>query len=288
MEEKQNEKSKKKSFHKKLLVFLAVLVLGWAGLSKADLDGNNIFQDTDQDGLTDSEEVSYGTDPNNADTDNDGYTDGVEVSSGYDPLKPAPGDKLVVDSAPMVAGVAYEVVDEGTTDNSGENENLTEKFLSQLEQQKSTEVETLQELSKNPSSVGNQATIDQLQSVSITNDDIEKIINETTNNVDVIDELEMIPEEELNILPEVKEKNEEQRKETEKKQIEEYLAMVGFVLAANSPIALDKSMDLSTLATSFVSDVSGYIDMGNQDKLRQYKEQGKIILLTIYYFCFFS
>ena len=55
----------------------------------------SIFQDFDGDGLSDSEEVSFGTDPHNPDTDGDGYRDGVEVKSGFDPLIKAPGDKIV-------------------------------------------------------------------------------------------------------------------------------------------------------------------------------------------------
>ncbi|KKT93307.1 MAG: hypothetical protein UW95_C0024G0020 [Parcubacteria group bacterium GW2011_GWC1_45_14] len=59
----------------------------------------NVFNDSDQDGLSDEEEKAYGTDPSNRDTDGDSYSDGAEVKSGYDPLKPAPGDKLAgVDS----------------------------------------------------------------------------------------------------------------------------------------------------------------------------------------------
>ncbi|EKE15653.1 MAG: hypothetical protein ACD_11C00116G0040 [uncultured bacterium] len=54
-----------------------------------------VFNDSDQDGLSDEEEKTYGTDPENKDTDNDGYSDGVEIKSGYNPLKPAPGDKIV-------------------------------------------------------------------------------------------------------------------------------------------------------------------------------------------------
>ncbi|NQV90592.1 hypothetical protein HQ487_04290 [Candidatus Uhrbacteria bacterium] len=42
--------------------------------------------DTDEDGLTDVEEETYGTDPENPDTDGDGYHDGEEVSTGHDPL----------------------------------------------------------------------------------------------------------------------------------------------------------------------------------------------------------
>ncbi len=57
--------------------------------------GQSIFQDFDGDGLSDSEEISFGTDPHNPDTDGDSYGDGIEVSSGFDPLIKAPGDKIV-------------------------------------------------------------------------------------------------------------------------------------------------------------------------------------------------
>ncbi|MDP2736734.1 MAG: fibronectin type III domain-containing protein [bacterium] len=43
-------------------------------------------QDFDHDGLTNSEEIQYGTDPLKADTDGDGYIDGTEVAHGYNPL----------------------------------------------------------------------------------------------------------------------------------------------------------------------------------------------------------
>ena len=46
--------------------------------------------DTDGDGLTDAQEKTLGTDPNNADTDGDGIKDGVEV--GSDPKKPIDTD----------------------------------------------------------------------------------------------------------------------------------------------------------------------------------------------------
>ncbi|MFX0101397.1 MAG: hypothetical protein ACFFCS_17615 [Candidatus Hodarchaeota archaeon] len=49
-------------------------------------DGN---QDADDDGLTNSQEYSYSTNPLDDDTDNDGVSDGVEVSQGSDPLDPS-------------------------------------------------------------------------------------------------------------------------------------------------------------------------------------------------------
>lgn len=44
--------------------------------------------DSDEDGLTNSEELLLGTDPNLADSDNDGYNDGSEFLNGYDPAAP--------------------------------------------------------------------------------------------------------------------------------------------------------------------------------------------------------
>lgn len=41
--------------------------------------------DTDGDGLTDQDEMLYGTLPDNTDTDGDGYSDGDEVKNGYNP-----------------------------------------------------------------------------------------------------------------------------------------------------------------------------------------------------------
>lgn len=46
----------------------------------------NSSTDTDADGLTDIEEMQYGTSLNVADTDGDGYLDGAEVEGGYNPL----------------------------------------------------------------------------------------------------------------------------------------------------------------------------------------------------------
>ncbi len=53
--------------------------------------------DSDEDGLTNSEELLLGTDPNLADSDGDGYSDGSELNNGYDPA--APQMKLADSSA---------------------------------------------------------------------------------------------------------------------------------------------------------------------------------------------
>ncbi|NTX59359.1 OmpA family protein [Myxococcus sp. CA051A] len=58
----------------------------------------SIGLDTDGDGLTDTEEIAIGTDPNNPDTDGDGVSDGIEVEvGGTDPLDDDSDDDGLMD-----------------------------------------------------------------------------------------------------------------------------------------------------------------------------------------------
>lgn len=51
--------------------------------------------DKDNDGLSNKDELKYGTDPNNPDSDGDGWDDGQEITSGTDPLnKDTDGDGI--------------------------------------------------------------------------------------------------------------------------------------------------------------------------------------------------
>ena len=59
-------------------------------INKNDIQKPIILVDTDNDGLSDVDEIyKYKTDPNNPDTDGDGYLDGEEIVNGYDPLRNA-------------------------------------------------------------------------------------------------------------------------------------------------------------------------------------------------------
>lgn len=64
-----------------------------ATISKLTPDAT-VCNDTDSDGLCDSEETYWGTDFKNPDSDGDGYKDGEEVLSGHDPAKAGPDDTL--------------------------------------------------------------------------------------------------------------------------------------------------------------------------------------------------
>ena len=69
--------------------------------------------DTDEDGLTDSEELNiYNTNPNNADTDGDGFLDGEEVAGGSDPVDQ--NSKPTTDAAWNSAASFSAVFDLGT------------------------------------------------------------------------------------------------------------------------------------------------------------------------------
>ena len=62
---------------------------GVSNLDEIELETDPQIQDTDDDGLTDGEEVNtYLTDPLLEDTDGDGLNDGFEVRYGLDPLSP--------------------------------------------------------------------------------------------------------------------------------------------------------------------------------------------------------
>lgn len=54
-----------------------------------------LTKDSDEDGLSDEEEVRLGTNPLNPDSDGDGFLDGVEVTAGYNPSVPGPADKII-------------------------------------------------------------------------------------------------------------------------------------------------------------------------------------------------
>lgn len=107
-----------------LLIFFLLVFFSYS-FSLVALENSatgSVFNDSDQDGLSDEDEAKYGTDPRNPDTDNDSYRDGSEVSSGYNPLISAPGDKLDDSTTAKAA----------TLNIDPEAENLTTEFSNSI------------------------------------------------------------------------------------------------------------------------------------------------------------
>lgn len=70
--------------HAAVALFMLLPLLMLPLFSSRASEGSEI--DTDDDGLTDVQELLQGTDLNNPDTDNDGFSDGDEVRDGFSPL----------------------------------------------------------------------------------------------------------------------------------------------------------------------------------------------------------
>ena len=69
---------------------------------------NNPILDCDNDGLTNAQETTIGTDPSNPDTDGDGVLDGKEVSDGTLPLNPC---SLILASATVIPSLSWNALD---------------------------------------------------------------------------------------------------------------------------------------------------------------------------------
>ncbi len=208
----------------------------------------NIFQDSDQDGLSNDEEALYKTDPLNKDTDGDGYMDGVEVESGYDPTKPAPGDKLFVGDGTEADSRAASSNEPTLTDQ------VTKEVLSLVEEQASGE------------------------NVEVSSEDIDMSVE---NIMAQSDQEIILPEVSLEEIT-VKELDDTlkgtKRADQEREDAIEYLTVMAYILANNSPKKLHGENDLFSMLTSIGEDSITAITLGNQNYLEDISRVGERIL----------
>lgn len=194
----------------------------YAAAENSSQGTKNIFQDSDQDGLSDQEEKLYGTDPMKADTDGDGYSDGAEVKSGYDPLKPAPGDKIDLSASSKTKS--------GTANNEAAKPNLTR-----------TVAQKIAELSNSSTSESQNITVEELK--SLVEDSM------TSSGTITDEELPQVDPKELKI----KKQNysglsDEKATEKKKSDFIKYITAVIYVISSNSPKPITSVSDLGTVS----------------------------------------
>ena len=211
---------------KVLRIFSWVLVAGFGFFVLANTPqtiNKVVFGDTDQDGLSDEEEKTYGTDPTNKDTDGDGYSDGTEVKSGYDPLKKAPGDRLINDVAAAQKGKAA-------------GPNMTDEFIAKL---------------------GEFAA--QKDSQTITTEDLDVFVAENFPNLDenTYATLESLPPVDTANLKIKKQDysflSEDERKDKIKQDTLEYLSTLLYILGSNIPTEITTIEDFGKFFEEVVS-----------------------------------
>jgi hypothetical protein len=233
-------------------VFIGFIFLSFGIFAFAEdnsVSSHNIFQDVDQDGLSNEEEKLYGTDPNKVDTDGDGYSDGVEVQGGYDPLKPAPGDRIIPEAPQSSDNSSSETNSETTTET-----NLTQELSSQI-------VEMLEN------------TDSEDQQISLN--DISQTIQDTLNQKITLSDLPEIDPKSIKIRKQKYDKLSKEEQEARIKQDTlEYITAVAYVLVSNSPTPLRSENDLETLFSSLTTQTVSALSDQNTSSVDNIIEKG--------------
>jgi len=235
-----------------LFLFFGLIVFGSAVFVFAENDATtqDIFNDADQDGLSTEEEKLYGTDPMNKDTDGDGYSDGVEIESGYDPLKPAPGDRVMKEEK---TESTIPVVSTNTS-------NLTEEVSNEIVSIVQTSQETGEAVS--------------LESI---NDSVDNLISGKVEEI-ILPE---IKKEDIKIKKISKKLSDKKKLEQEKKDALEYLTVVSYLLANNSPKTFQTQDSLNSLLNNIsIESVLG-IASGNTKALDDLAKHGEKMLIEL-------
>lgn len=237
-----------------MLLFCILFSLSIAFFALADdsTTDKNIFQDSDQDGLSNDEEALYKTDSLNRDTDGDGYSDGVEVESGYDPLKPAPGDKLI------------SVINQKDTTPS---ERVSDADT--LTGQVSAQIATMVQQGTNDG--GAPVTIDEVNTAvqNIMSQTDEEIVLPEVNTDDI----------KIKILP--KKLKGDQLEEKKREDALQYLTVMAYILANNSPKKFHDKTDFSSVMTSLGIDSLTAVATGNGSFLEDISKKGEKTLKEV-------
>jgi len=257
-------------------------------------NSNTVFLDSDQDGLTNQEEKSLGTDPQKPDSDGDGYSDGAEMESGYNPLKSAPGDQLFPGTASAVqakldaAQEAQSVSnllkqsDEGSSNQTAsllqnsalssdiindlssdpENPNLTNEMIGQFLQTTLEKAGSTEDFEENP---------------TFSQEDFSSITQKSLETASVARDLPEIRPDEMKILPAIDDEDlsDKEIKEKQKKEIEKYLSSLAFIFASNSPFPIDDPGNLSPKLSTETESLVSALAAGDREKIDEYAEKAR-------------
>jgi len=213
--------------------------------------GMSIFQDSDQDGLSNEEEKLYGTNPNNSDTDGDGYSDGVEVKSGYDPLRPAPGDKIIQE---ITSTNLATVVTQSTTPS------LTEQVSGEIAG-----------MLQNTDESGQAISLEDI------NTSVDKVLSGNTEEI-VLPEVKI---EDIIIKELPKNLSDAEQLAQEKKDALEYLTVLSYLVANNSPKAFTTQDDLSSIFNNLSLESITGLASGNTQALEEVSTRGEKMLAEL-------
>lgn len=243
---------------KTTFVFFLLLALSVGFYVSADAQGTkeySLFQDADQDGLSDEEEKIFGTNPLIKDTDGDSYNDGIEVESGYDPLKPAPGDRIVSpDNGLGKGGYADDASeDAGTNITQNASEEVADILASISEENPSVKMQDI-------------------------NASVEQLLQQSSVNV----EFPEIDVKSIHIQKiSCKDSEDEKCLKKQKEATIEYLTVLSYLVANNSPIALKNNGDLDFAASSMVSDIMNAFSTGNFTAFLKNRQKAEAFLSNV-------
>lgn len=231
-----------------LFLFFSLLILSAAVFVFADESAStkNIFQDSDQDGLSNDEEKLYGTDPMNKDSDDDGYGDGVEVESGYDPLKPAPGDKVIKEENTLSSAAAQ-----------GESENLTQKVSGEI-------AAILKDTDASNKTVS-------LEDVNVS---VQKLLDGSMEEVTLPD----VDIKTIKIKKIAKGLKGKARDERERQDAIEYLTVLSYLVANNAPKSFRTEDELLGVLAGISGNFVTALSSGNVGQIDQLSKQGEKML----------
>lgn len=230
-----------------LILLYAILTSGvffvWSSFQ--EVRGENIFVDSDQDGLSNEEERLYKTDPQKRDTDGDSYSDGVEVKSGYDPLKPAPGDKIFA---------------EPTTQNAQGEGNEDTKNLTQDVSQEIANIIT------EKSGTGEEISLE----------DLDEKVNEILSGKGAEVVLPPVDIKGLKVKnPVSKNLPEEERKAKEKEQAVKYLTAMAYIFANNAPQKFSNEEELATSMSLLSGQLMNSLASKNKEMITNLADNGR-------------